>query len=181
MTLSATLAFYAIWVLVYGVAASVDVRWLALVLGLALVGSTIVRWQREEINGFEKVALYSGAALAIYLSRRSVPDLSRPVLLEYMVFPVMALSLIVCIRSSRERLFKLTPLDILVLVVVVTVPNLPGSVASAQSLGLGVAELVVLFYAIEAMSLASVSRQRWLRASMAVFLFGLVLRAIVSH
>jgi hypothetical protein len=66
-----------------------------------------------------------------------------------------------------------------VVVIVVTVPNLPDSIASTRSLGAAVAELVILFYALETLSVAARLRWRWLSGAAAVFLFALVVRAVV--
>jgi hypothetical protein len=59
---------------------------------------------------------------------------------------------------------------------VVTVPNLPDSIASTRALGFAIAELVLLFYALEALSLSSGPQWRWLTGGAAVFLFGIALR-----
>jgi len=59
------------------------------------------------------------------------------------------------------------------------VPNLPDSIASTRSLGLTIAELVLLFYALEALTLTAGPRWRWVSGSAAVFLVGLVVRAVV--
>jgi hypothetical protein len=42
-----------------------------------------------------------------------------------------------------------------------------------------VAELVILFYALETLSVAARLRWRWLSGAAAVFLFALVVRAVV--
>lgn len=179
MLLGGTLFAYAAWVLLRGAVPSHDLRLLALCLGALLTCSLLVRWKREDTSFAEKVALYSSAALAIFLSKQGLPGNVHPQLLEYVLFALLALSVIVSIRTSKQRPFRVTTLDLLVLLLVVTVPNLPNSIASARALGLAIAELVLLFYALEALSLTSGHRSRWLTASAALFLFGVALRAVL--
>ena len=60
---------------------------------------------------------------------------------------------------------------------VTVLPNLPDSIASDRGLGLTLAELALLFYSIEALSLVLARRWRWLSGAAALFLIGLALRA----
>lgn len=185
LVLGTALALYALWVLFTGAEPSRDLRLLALGMALILGLGLMLRWRCADAGWADKVALYSSAALAIFLSRHSFPGAFDPSaargvhleLVECIVFPVLALSLVVCIRSCGDRPFRITPLDILVLLVVVTVPNLPNSIASTRSLGWTIAELVLLFYSIEALTQAAGKNWRWLSAGAAMFLFGLALRA----
>jgi UDP-GlcNAc:undecaprenyl-phosphate GlcNAc-1-phosphate transferase len=179
IVLAVALAVQALSVLLYGAQPSQDVRLLALVLGALLTASLLLRRQRAAASWLEKAALYSCAALAIFLGKMVVHQTHYPPWLEYVLFPVLALAVAVWMRTTRDRAFRLTPLDILVLVIAVTIPNLPGSIASAHSLGLAVAELVLLFYALEALSFAAGRHWRWLSAAAAAFLYAVVLRALV--
>jgi hypothetical protein len=179
MLLGGTLLAYGAWVLLRGAVPSHDLRVLALGLGVLLMCSLLLRGKHEDTSLAEKVALYSSAALAIFLSKQGLPSNVHPQALEYVLFSVLALSVVVSIRTSKERPFRVTTLDLLVLLLVVTVPNLPDSIASTRALGLAIAELVLLFYALEALSLTSGYRSRWLSASTALFLFGVALRAVL--
>jgi UDP-GlcNAc:undecaprenyl-phosphate GlcNAc-1-phosphate transferase len=172
-----TLAVFAGWVLLYGAVPSRDLRQLAVILSSVLLASLMLRWHRSDAGWAEKVALYCSAALAMFLSKQALPNAAHPAIFECVMFPLLALAVLVYIRTSKDRPFRITPLDILVLLVVLTVPNLPNSIASARSLGVTVAELVLLFYGIEALSFAAGRRWRWISAAAAVFLFGLALRA----
>jgi UDP-GlcNAc:undecaprenyl-phosphate GlcNAc-1-phosphate transferase len=172
-----TLAVFAGWVLLYGAAPSRDLRLLALVLSSVLVVSLVLRWHSTDAGWAEKMALYCSAALAIFLSKQALPNSLHPAIFECVLYPLLALAVLVYIRTSKDRPFRITPLDILVLLVVLTVPNLPNSIASARSMGVTVAELVLLFYGLEALSFAAGRRWRWVSGVAAVFLFGLALRA----
>ncbi len=178
--LGAALGIYAGWVLLCGSAPPRELWLLALGLGTVLLASLVLRRHRAVTGWAERIALYSSAALAIFLSKHSFPALSRPPLLECILFPLLALCIVVSIgTTSRDRSFRVTPLDMLVLLLVITVPNLPNSIASTRALGFAIAELVLLFYALEALSLLSERRERWLTCGAAVFLFGVALRAML--
>jgi UDP-GlcNAc:undecaprenyl-phosphate GlcNAc-1-phosphate transferase len=180
VVLIATLLAYGSWVVVFGAIATSDLGWLALSLAVLMGLSVALRWNRAEVSWLEKIALYSSATLAIYLGKRAFPDQSHPALAEYVVFPLMALATLAMVRESRDRRFRLTPLDILVLMVVLIVPNLPDSFINLPALGVGLAELVLLCYAFEALSFSSLRGTRWLRSITAVFLLGIALRALLK-
>jgi UDP-GlcNAc:undecaprenyl-phosphate GlcNAc-1-phosphate transferase len=177
--LGATLTGYALWVLIDGAQPSYDVRLFALVLAVMLLASIGWRWRREDVSWSEKCVLYSAATLAVYLGKQASPGTAYPSVVECVLFPVVAVAVLVSFRSSVDRLIELTPLDILILLIVVTVPNLPNSVASTGATGIAVIELVLLFYSLEIISLASTQSARWLRAAAACFLLGVALRAFV--
>ena len=157
-TLAAALGLYALWVLATGALASRDVQLLALALAVVLCCGLLWRRHREDAGWTDRLALYSCAALALFVSKQglfadpgSPGDIAglHPQLFELILFPVLALAMVVSLRSARDQPFRLTPLDILVLLIVVTIPNLPDSIASTRSLGLSIAELVLLFYSLE--------------------------------
>jgi UDP-GlcNAc:undecaprenyl-phosphate GlcNAc-1-phosphate transferase len=177
--LAAALAFYAVWVLATCALASRDVRLLAIVLAVILCTGLLLGRKREDAGWSDRLALYSCAALALFVSKHGLDGAMHPQLFELILFPVLALAMVVSLRSAGDQPFRLTPLDILVLLVVVTVPNLPDSVASTRSLGLTIAELVLLFYSLEALTLTVGPRWRWVSGAAAVFLIGLVVRGMV--
>jgi len=61
-------------------------------------------------------------------------------------------------------------------VVVLVLPNLPGSFANLPELGIGLAEVVLVCYALEALSFSPLQGTRWLRATAAMFLLALAVR-----
>jgi len=175
--ISGVMAVYGAWVLIFGAQPSVDVGMLAVAVGAALLAGLLVRWKKTEASWTDRIGLYASAALAVYLNRQVLPQALLPPLVECILFPVLAIAVGVCIYTAKDRPFRITPLDVLVLLLVITVPNLPGSVVNARSMGLALAELVLLLYAIEALSHASRCHWRWLSAGAAAFLLGLAARA----
>ena len=71
MVLGATLTVFAARVLLWGAPPSQNERLLALSLALILSVSLLLRWRRSDASWADKVALYSAAALAIFLSKRA--------------------------------------------------------------------------------------------------------------
>jgi len=157
-----------------------DIGWLAValctVLGLAIL-------QRSEMPGIAAVtqgALYVAVVMAVYLDHVAA-DL--PELFEYTklaLFPVLTLAVVLRLRLSRERRFEVTPLDLLVIFVALALPNLPGLRGAPSNLGLSVAKLVVLFYALEMLAGHSARTKAWLWRSGAVFLAVLAVRGLAS-
>jgi UDP-GlcNAc:undecaprenyl-phosphate/decaprenyl-phosphate GlcNAc-1-phosphate transferase len=187
-TLALALGLYAVWVLATGVLASRDIQLLAVLLVGVLCAGLYWRRNRPDAGWTDRLALYSCAALALFISKHGlVADPGpaggigglHPQRFELIVFPVLAVAMVISLRSARDQPFRLTPLDILVLLIVVTVPNLPDSIAGTRTLGLTIAELALLFYSLEALTLTAGPRWRWINGAAAVFLIGLVLRAIV--
>jgi UDP-GlcNAc:undecaprenyl-phosphate/decaprenyl-phosphate GlcNAc-1-phosphate transferase len=185
--LAAALGLYALWVLATGALASLDIQLLAIALAVVLCAGLLWPRNREDAGWTDRLALYSCAALALFVSKHgfavqfSAVEVTgvHPQLFELIVFPVLALAMVISLRSARDQPFRLTPLDILVLLIVVTVPNLPDSIASTRALGLTIAELVLLFYSLEALTVTAGPRWRWVNGAAAVFLIALVLRAVV--
>jgi UDP-GlcNAc:undecaprenyl-phosphate GlcNAc-1-phosphate transferase len=184
--LGAALSCYAVWVLTTGAIPSRDVQLLALSLALILGLGLLLRWRRGDAYWTDKVALYSCAALAIFLGKHGLPGLlqvgaaaAHRNLIESGLYAVLALAMLACIRQTADRPFRLSTLDVLVLFVVVIVPNLPDSVARVRSLGLSLAELVLLFYCVEALSSIASARWRWINGGAVLFLLGLSLRALI--
>lgn len=177
------LLIYAVRVLLVGARLSHDLQLLAIALAAILVAGLLLRRGRSQVSWSDKVALYSCAALAIFLRKHGLhPGLPQALtgaplqLFDYVLYGVLAVAMGVCVRGSGDQAFRITPLDILVLLIVATVPNLPDSVALVNSLGLSVAETVLLFYSLEALTLVSGRRWPWLSGAAALFLVGLTLR-----
>lgn len=185
-TLSAALSAYALWVLMTGAKPSRDMQVLAVSLALVLALGLALRWRRGDAAWTDKVALYSCAALAIFLGKHGLPGMLRlpgdafhSNFVEWALYGLLALAMIACIRGQPGRPFRLSTLDILVLLVVATVPNLAAPISSAGSLGVTIAELVLLFYCVEALTSAAGARWRWINGAAVVFLLALILRTFL--
>jgi hypothetical protein len=170
---------YALLVLVKTARVSGDVQ-LLLVALLTLTCILLAVLRSKPFNIIEKAALYVTAAILAYLDTVMLAPEERLLnALCWVAIGVAALGTALRLRLDPERRFALTPLDIIVLFGALVVPSLLGSVAMADGGAIGIAKLVVLFYAIEVL----VSRVElgvvWLRISVAAVLTVLVLRPLL--
>jgi hypothetical protein len=73
----------------------------------------------------------------------------------------------------------LTPLDLIVLFVALVIPSLPGSFALPHGGAVGIAKLIILFYALEVLLSRVDLGVVWLRVAVASVLLGLTLRPLM--
>jgi UDP-GlcNAc:undecaprenyl-phosphate GlcNAc-1-phosphate transferase len=124
--------------------------------------NNVVRWQATEFGWVDRSALYLCAVLLVYLNEMGVQEFAQ--LNAYSWIPIIAIALAVAVRMrlSLDRRFIVTPLDVLVVVTAIVIPNLPDSIANSHVLAAGVIKLVVLFYGIETLSVVAQKRWKWL-------------------
>jgi UDP-GlcNAc:undecaprenyl-phosphate GlcNAc-1-phosphate transferase len=153
---------------------SSDVRLLLMAL-LAVTVTWLILFRGKPLSTIEKSALYVTAAVLVYLD--SVIAHGHVVSVAvWTVMCVMAAGTALLLRLANDRRFELTPLDLIVLFVALVVPNLPGSFGLPDGGALGIAKLVVFFYAIEALVSDSELPVTWLRLAAATLLAGLIVR-----
>jgi len=92
---------------------------------------------------------------------------------------MMAAGTILRMRLSQDRRLELSSLDLIVLFVALVVPSLPGSVGLPHGGALGIAKLVILFYAIEALVSRTELQVVRLRIAAAMLLAGLIVRPLL--
>jgi UDP-GlcNAc:undecaprenyl-phosphate GlcNAc-1-phosphate transferase len=171
-------AVYASVILAETVTLSSDVNLLVLsLLGVSIVLLAIL--QIKPLNIIEKGALYTTAAVLVYLDSVLPPDQRSFNDLKWAAVAVAAAGTILRLRLSPDRRFVLTPLDLIVLFAALVVPSLPGVFTIPVGGALGIAKLIILFYAIEVL----VSRVElgvvWLRIAVTSLLTGLMLRPLL--
>jgi UDP-GlcNAc:undecaprenyl-phosphate GlcNAc-1-phosphate transferase len=169
---------YLLSVAVTASAISVDVAWLGLALAgvllLALLGLVPLR----VLGGLVHVAVFVAVAMAVYLDHVEPQRQSVFSALKHVLFPVLALAVVVRLRFWRERRFEVTPLDVLVVFLALVLPNLPGLQSAPGNLGLSVAKLVALMYAAEMLIRHSGRTRAWLWATAAVTMATIGLRGL---
>jgi UDP-GlcNAc:undecaprenyl-phosphate GlcNAc-1-phosphate transferase len=141
-----------------------DIGYLALALSIILVFLILYS---AFVSMTEKAVAYVLCALSVYLLESNIS-----VILEYteiinIYLIILAIAFAVKVRFSAVRTFQITPLDFLVVLLVLLVPNLPELSTSEFPLGEAAFKLVVLFYTCEAV-LNIVSR-KW-----DIFRFGIL-------
>jgi UDP-GlcNAc:undecaprenyl-phosphate/decaprenyl-phosphate GlcNAc-1-phosphate transferase len=149
---------------------------------MALLAITVV-WlavlRGKPLSAIEKAALYVTAAVLVYLDNVVLHDQSPVTMLTWIAMFLMAAGTVLRMRLSKDRRLELSPLDLIVLFVALVVPSLPGSMGLPHGGALGIAKLVILFYAIEALVSRTELQVVWLRIAAAMLLAGLIVRPLL--
>ncbi len=166
-------------VLFSGTAPSPDVRLLAAIAAVVLGLSTLLRYREHNVSWLDRSAIYICAVMAVYLDERSSGASIVLHYLEWIVFAAIAIGLVIHLKLASNVSFKVTPLDLLVILMALLVPNLPGSIATPQQLGVAIVKLVLLLYAIE--TFVTVVERRWKLLNVAALCFLAGIAVVESH
>jgi len=97
----------------------------------------------------EKAVVYVVSVMAIYLM--PIDDSSLDIYnIINILFVLLIAAFVLRVRFSQEKTFQVTPLDYLVIILVIIVPNLPEAHLEDSNIGEMAVKLVILFYASEA-------------------------------
>ncbi len=168
---------YAALVMVETASLSGDVRLLLMAL-LAVTALWLMILRVRPLSLVEKGALYVTVAVVVYLDTAIVHDPFWSIV-NWTAILTAALGTMLRLRLSGDRRFELTPLDLIIVFVALVVPSLPGSVNLPHGGALGIAKLVVLFYAVEVLVSRAEMPVVWLRIGIATVLTGLILRPML--
>ncbi len=166
---------YAALLMVNGMTAPVDIRVLATIAAVVVLVSIVVRRAGTQAGWLERAALYVSALIAVTLDRPGLLPDAVKFWLELVIFMCLALTIAVRIYLSMDRRFRVTPLDMLVLVVAIALPNLPGSVISVYAAGWMVTKVLLLLYGIENLSVSAGLQWRLLTGGTLLFLTAVAL------
>ena len=138
-----------------------------------------VRHRHKPFNMVERACAYIAGICVVYLVQVMPGALVDFSLYRNILFAVMMVAVAIGFRFSKER-FQITPMDFLVILVAIVVPNLPDVNLQAGHVGMSVAMLIVLFYSIELV--LNNTWQRWdvMRITTCVTLAVLGLRGVVG-
>ena len=171
-------AVYLLGVAISANPVSVDISTLAALCLLALAFGIV--WHRQAVveTWLVRGLLYIAVMVAVYLDSRMV--FISPLLqaVKWAFLPVLAIAVIVAMRLSLERRFEATPLDLLLIFAALALPNLPGIEYAPHNLGLSIAKLMVLCYAVEMISALGSRLRTALIGASAIFFAVIALRAI---
>jgi UDP-GlcNAc:undecaprenyl-phosphate GlcNAc-1-phosphate transferase len=176
-TMGVAIVAYGALVMSNNVEVPVDIRVLACVAAVVVLVSIVVRRAGSEAGWLERAALYTSALIAVYLDRDGTLSPTFKLTMECVIFIAMLLAIVMRLRLTTDRRFRITPLDLLVLLVAVALPNLPGSVLSNHVAGWMIWKTLVLFYCIENLSVSAGFQWRILTGGTLMFLTVVVLRA----
>jgi len=140
-----------------------DIAWLA--AGLATILLLAGLRLAPLFVGVERIAhgaIFVAMVVAVYLDHVEPNKVPLFTAAKWVLFPVLAAAVVIRMRTTRERRFEVTTLDVLVVFVALVLPNLPGLQGAPSSLGLSVVKLIVLLYAVEMLTGHSERVRAWL-------------------
>ena len=125
----------------------------------------------------DRAYAYVVCTLIVYLQQKNMRLLDGLYYLTDVFFFVLAVTVAIGFRYAKNKNFKFSTLDFLVLFVAFSVPNLP-SVNAESELSGAIVKLIVLFYATE-LIMCSVKIVNWVRYVSLTTLGLLVIKAII--
>jgi UDP-GlcNAc:undecaprenyl-phosphate GlcNAc-1-phosphate transferase len=155
-----------------------DIRLLLLVL-LAITVIWLAILRAKPLSTIEKAALYITAAVLVYLDSVLVDADPLLDIMTWVAVATMAAGTLLRLYLSQDRRFELTPLDLIVLFVALVIPSLAGTLGLSHVGAIGIAKLVVLFYAVEALASRVEMPMVWIRIAVSTLLAGLILRTLI--
>lgn len=156
---------------------STDVFFLAISL-LVISLLAYLAYRGKALSLLERATLYVLCTLVVYLTRMSPQGLPNFGHLQNIFFVVLAVTIIIGLRFSKDKEFEITPLDFLIIFLAFTIPYLPDPRFQELRLGEAIARLIVLFYAVESV-LANTRRHDGIRFVMWLVLGGLSLKVLL--
>jgi len=173
------LSLYCLGVSLTASAIPQDVAWLALGLAALLLIAVLRLVPERVIGAMTHGAVFVAPVIAVYLDHVETAKVPAFTVAKGVLLPVLAVVVLLRLRFWRERRFEITTLDVLVVVMALVLPNLPGLHGAPSNLGLSIAKLVLLLYAAEMLVGQSERTRAWFWASSALALGVLALRGIV--
>lgn len=170
LVMAGAMGAYGVLLLVAGAAASIDVRILSIACALVMVSSVLTRRKQVTAGWLERAVCYICVLIAVTLDRPLAQHGAAYFTIELVIFGLLTLSLGVYLYASRDRRFQVTPMDVLVVLVALALPNLPGSIVGAYTSGPVIIKALLLLYGVESLSLAHGVAWRMLTRGTALFL-----------
>ena len=126
---------------------------------------------------FVRGGLYMGSTFLLYVSDASWMRAVPPFPMTYhMLFGMIAVMVLLCMRFDSQTRFQTTPLDYLMVFLAVIFPFLPEVSTDISALGLFAAKLIVLYFSFELLLHAFSDRVKQLGLVSLWILFGLGIR-----
>jgi UDP-GlcNAc:undecaprenyl-phosphate GlcNAc-1-phosphate transferase len=143
-------------------------------LSAAMAAALLLSWRLlslERALWIERIAAYVGAVLLVYLDV-SGPHLSWSTALSWLLVCTLACAAMGALVLDGRRRFEVTALDLLIVLLAVFIPNLPGAVALSGAQAAGITKAIVLIYAVE--MLHGVELRTEVRSGVVASLLGVV-------
>jgi UDP-GlcNAc:undecaprenyl-phosphate GlcNAc-1-phosphate transferase len=113
----------------------------------------ILTWliKKEWTSGLIEMTIFFMVPFLVYFSEKDTAYLMKTTLKNAytLAFGVLTLFTLLTLKLTRRSGFKTTPMDILILLFALVIPNLPDERIQSWQMGLVAAEIVVLFFSYE--------------------------------
>ncbi len=120
---------------------------------ICLLCTILLAWlvKREWTTGLIEITIFLLIPFLVYFSEKDAAYLRHiPLANAYSIsFGVLTLFTLLTLKFTRRKGFKTTPMDILILLLALVIPNLPDAQIRSWQMGLVAAKIVVLFFSYE--------------------------------
>jgi UDP-GlcNAc:undecaprenyl-phosphate/decaprenyl-phosphate GlcNAc-1-phosphate transferase len=142
-------AMYLLGVGVYASPIPVDVGALGFPGFVLLLAGSLGHGAEPARLWLQRGAVYLAALAAVYLDYRMTASAPLLQAMKWVFLPLLVLSVVISVRLWGRRRFEVTPLDLMLIFATLALPNLPGLAHTPHNIGITVAKVVALLYAVE--------------------------------
>jgi UDP-GlcNAc:undecaprenyl-phosphate/decaprenyl-phosphate GlcNAc-1-phosphate transferase len=144
----------------------------------------ILTWliKKEWTSGLIEITIFLMIPFLVYFSEKDTVYLLHTTLKKAytLSFGVLTLFTLLTLKFTRRSGFKTTPMDILILLFALVIPNLPDERIQSWQMGLVAAEIVVLFFSYEVLKVELRLRTKKLSMATLVALSIIGLRGFIA-
>jgi UDP-GlcNAc:undecaprenyl-phosphate GlcNAc-1-phosphate transferase len=123
------------------------------ITSMAFLGMILLAWKikKEWAALVIEVSIFLMIPFLVYLSEKDVAYLINTTLIKAYAFSygILIFFVLLTLKFTKRSGFKTTPLDFLILIIALVVPNLPDERIRAWQMGLVTAKIIVLFFTYE--------------------------------
>ena len=117
------------------------------------LGLILLTWQikKEWTSSVIEISIFLMIPFLVYLSEKDVVYLINTTLIKAYAFSfgILIFFILLTLKFTRRKGFKTTPMDFLILVVALVVPNLPDERIKSWQMGLIAAKIIAMFFTYE--------------------------------
>jgi len=124
--------------------------WVSLALTAALAFTWI--FFRDWLTGLLRISFYLLVPTVLWLGKTHVASWIEPGAMQvyHLAFVALAMFVVLTLKfTRRQKGFKATPMDLLILVIALVVPNLPDPAIQSFNMGFLAVRIIVLFFSFE--------------------------------
>jgi UDP-GlcNAc:undecaprenyl-phosphate GlcNAc-1-phosphate transferase len=151
---------------------------------MALLGLIILSWKvkKEWTAAVIEISIFLMIPFLIYLSEKDVAYLINTTMIKTyaLSFGVLIFFVLLTLKFTRRKGFKSTPMDYLILIIALVVPNLPDEKIREWQMGLIAAKIIALFFTYEILKAELRFNTKKLKVTGIVALFIISIRGMIG-